>query len=200
MVPDAPAVIERAFSQSYSFIIAIIAIILPTIVYLIRADATYPGIPLFGMESGEWTYNEAKKRYFKDATKIMKQGMEKVKQRGLSVVTDADIRIKFQGMPFQVVDKDGPIIVLHPRFADEIRNVPHLSFNAFTERVCSSVVCVSNEKFSNVGIKDLFTSYPGFDAFRVVTGDSVIFQTVVRKNLTQALGKITHVPFATEDG
>ncbi|KAF9637983.1 putative cytochrome p450 protein [Lasiodiplodia theobromae] len=152
MVPDAPAVIERAFSQSYSFIIAIIAIILPTIVYLIRADAPYPGIPLFGMESGEWTYNEAKKRYFKDATKIMKQGME-----------------KFQGRPFQVVDKDGPIIVLHSRFADEIRNVSHLSFNAFTER-------------------DLFTSYPGFDAFRVVTGDSVIFQTVVRKNLTQALG------------
>ncbi|KAF7536103.1 hypothetical protein G7054_g4850 [Neopestalotiopsis clavispora] len=73
---------------------------------------------------------------------------------------------------FQVITGTGPVIVLPNRFADEIRNHPHLSF-------MKSLA------------KDFFIDYPGFEAHRSAIKDPKLAQDIVRVQLTQSLGLIT---------
>ncbi|ETS75628.1 hypothetical protein PFICI_12572 [Pestalotiopsis fici W106-1] len=78
---------------------------------------------------------------------------------------------KYSGA-FQVMSGTGPKIVLPNRFADELRNNPHLNFNkAFA--------------------KDFFTNYPGFEPFAQGLQDDTLIQETVRVKLTQSLGLIT---------
>ncbi|KAF2157929.1 cytochrome P450 [Myriangium duriaei CBS 260.36] len=79
---------------------------------------------------------------------------------------------KFYG-PFQVMTGTGPKIVLPNRYADELRNHPDLNFP-------KSVA------------KDLFASYPGFEALHASTKDDNFIQEVVRVKLTQSLGLVTN--------
>ncbi|PSN71499.1 cytochrome P450 [Corynespora cassiicola Philippines] len=71
---------------------------------------------------------------------------------------------------FQVVTPIGPQIVLPGRFADEIRNNPHLSF-------------------SDAAVEQFYGHLPGFDPFCEVSNS--IAQEVITKKLTQSLNFIT---------
>ncbi|KAH8198925.1 hypothetical protein TruAng_006886 [Truncatella angustata] len=78
---------------------------------------------------------------------------------------------KYSGA-FQVMSGTGPKIVLPNKFADELRNNPHLNFNkAFA--------------------KDFFTNYPGFEPFAQGLKDDTLIQETVRVKLTQSLGLLT---------
>lgn len=74
--------------------------------------------------------------------------------------------------PFQVMTGTGPVLVLPNRFAHEVRNNPHLSFNRYFD-------------------KDFFVNYPGFEAYRTGYQDGTFIQEVVRTKLTQSLGLVT---------
>nr|POE47917.1 cytochrome p450 monooxygenase pyr9 [Quercus suber] len=73
---------------------------------------------------------------------------------------------------FQVSTLTGWKLVVPNRFADELRNHPHLNFNEFFA-------------------KDLFVDYPGFEGPRAGLKYDTFIQEVVRVNLTQSLGLIT---------
>ncbi|KAI4595736.1 hypothetical protein KJ359_006727 [Pestalotiopsis sp. 9143b] len=73
----------------------------------------------------------------------------------------------------KVMSGTGPKIVLPNRFADELRNNPHLNFN---------------KAFS----KDFFTNYPGFEPFAQGLKDDTLIQETVRVKLTQSLGLVTN--------
>ncbi|KAK6087007.1 cytochrome P450 [Seiridium cupressi] len=78
---------------------------------------------------------------------------------------------KYSGA-FQVMSGTGPKIVVPNRFADELRNHPHLNFNkAFA--------------------KDFFTNYLGFEPFAQGLKDDTLMQETVRVKLTQSLGLVT---------
>ncbi|KAK6216114.1 hypothetical protein LQW54_003890 [Pestalotiopsis sp. IQ-011] len=73
----------------------------------------------------------------------------------------------------KVMSGTGPKIVLPNRFADELRNNPHLNFN---------------KAFS----KDFFTNYPGFELLAQGMKDDTLIQETVRVKLTQSLGLVTN--------
>lgn len=95
------------------------------------------------------------------ATRWFLEGYEMV-LRGLKAVSG----------PFQVMTGTGPVLVLPNRFAHEVRNNPHLSFNRYFD-------------------KDFFVKYPGFEAYRTGYQDGTFIQEVVRTKLTQSLGLVT---------
>ncbi|OQE43665.1 hypothetical protein PENCOP_c003G09001 [Penicillium coprophilum] len=83
-----------------------------------------------------------------------------------SVWTDIGVNV------FQIIGATSPIIILHPKFVDEIKNNPNLSFKD--------------------SIKKTFFSdrIPGFEPFHNGTALKVTVE-VVRTSLTQALGSIS---------
>ncbi|EOD43678.1 putative cytochrome p450 protein [Neofusicoccum parvum UCRNP2] len=88
-------------------------ILLPFLVwrFILRDEQPYPGIPFVDTkEEGEKTNSEAKKRYLLQAKKILHRGMAECK-----------------GKPFQIIGRNGPIVVIPTAFANEIRNDPRLS-------------------------------------------------------------------------
>ncbi|KAI1129820.1 cytochrome P450 [Nemania abortiva] len=74
--------------------------------------------------------------------------------------------------PFQVMTGTGPKIVLPNRYADEIRNLPDLSF-------------------SKAFISDFFVNYPGFEPHRQGFTHEFLLRDTVRIKLTQSLGLVT---------
>lgn len=80
--------------------------------------------------------------------------------------------LKLVSGPFQVMTGTGPIVVLPNKFAHEVRNNPHLSFNRYFD-------------------KDFFVNYPGFEAYKTGYQDGTFIQEVVRVKLTQSLGPVT---------
>ncbi|KAI1752691.1 cytochrome P450 [Xylaria castorea] len=73
--------------------------------------------------------------------------------------------------PYSVNSDIGPIIVLPPRFADEIKNNPSLSFTKSIE-------------------EDFHGSTPGFETFKADSAVAILAQ-VAKKQLTKFLNKIT---------
>ncbi|TGJ80857.1 hypothetical protein E0Z10_g7926 [Xylaria hypoxylon] len=73
--------------------------------------------------------------------------------------------------PYTVYSDVGPVILLSPRFADEIKNNPHLDF------------------LKNIG-NDFHSSIPGFQTFKADTTSRIVAQ-VAKKQLTKSLNKIT---------
>ncbi|KAF4535002.1 Cytochrome p450 [Lasiodiplodia theobromae] len=138
-----------------TLLFAVFVVIASIFIYYAQEERPYPGFKLIGKEPGEWTNAKAKERFVKNAISIMKRGMDEC-----------------QGKVFQVIGKNGPVIILPPSFTDEIRNNEHLSLTGF-------------------GARDFFPSYPGLHVFGEGIQDHHIFQDVVRKNLTQALGGMT---------
>ncbi|KAL1643064.1 hypothetical protein SLS58_005033 [Diplodia intermedia] len=141
--------------QLGSLLFAGFVIIVSVFSYYAKEERPYPGFKLIGKEPGEWTNAKAKARFVQSAVQIMKRGMDECK-----------------GKVFQVIGNNGPVIIIPPCFADELRNNEHLSLTAFGER-------------------NFFPTYPGLEVFGQGIGEDHIFHDVVRKNLTQALGGMT---------
>ncbi|KAB2576303.1 Cytochrome p450 [Lasiodiplodia theobromae] len=139
-------------------LVAVVVIIISTVFYNFATELVGPrawsGFPIVGKEEGEWTNKAAQKRWFTQSRKLLKQGLD-----------------KFSG-PFQIFNPSGALLVIPPKYADEIRNDERLSFNAFME-------------------KTFFVEYSEFSAFHAVT-QGEIMQETVRTKLTQALGHITN--------
>ncbi|GME34527.1 Cytochrome p450 [Neofusicoccum parvum] len=113
----------------------------------------YKGFPIVGKEPGEWTNKPAMKRFMSKSRQYLKQGLT-----------------QFSG-PFQLFNPAGVLLVVPPKYAEEIRNDERLSFNAWME-------------------KNFFVGYKEFAPFHAVT-QGEIMQETVRTKLTQALGHIT---------
>ncbi|OJD34743.1 cytochrome p450 [Diplodia corticola] len=141
----------------YPVLLAVAVVIITSFLYNAIAGFLGPrawsGFPVVGREPGEWTNKPAQQRWYTQSKQLLRQGLD-----------------KFSG-PFQLFNPSGAILVIPPKYADEIRNDERLSFNAFME-------------------KTFFVGYSEFSAFHAVT-QGEIMQETVRTKLTQALGHIT---------
>lgn len=79
---------------------------------------------------------------------------------------------KFGGKPFRMLTEVGTVIVLPPSAAQEIRNEKSLSFGKAI-------------------MQDFHAHVPGFEPFGFVDHDGQIMQSVIRKQLTKYLNKVT---------
>ncbi|TDZ54048.1 Cytochrome P450 monooygenase 1 [Colletotrichum trifolii] len=119
-----------------------------------REDRPYRGFRLIGQERGEWSYEKARARWNTNAMKLLRDGFEET-----------------NGRPFQVISPFGPLVMLPPDMADEIRNDKRLTFTGFIER-------------------QWLTRYPGLHVLQDgLKGD--IIQESMRKNLNQELVYLT---------
>lgn len=79
-----------------------------------------------------------------------------------------------------------PLIVLHPKYIDEIKSHPHLDFDSATQKV--RVAPTTLEYWRLIRLQNFFSGrIPGFEPFHV-NGASRVFLDSVRIKLTQALG------------
>lgn len=143
--------------SSATLVLATAVILLPFLVwkFVLQDEQPYPGIPMLDTkEEGEKTNSEAKKRYLLKAKEILHQGMA-----------------KFNGRPFQIIGRNGPIVVIPTAFANEVRNDTRLSI-------------------AGQLAKDFFPTYPGLEPFGASVSND-IFQDMIRKNLTQLIGGMT---------
>lgn len=76
-----------------------------------------------------------------------------------------------KGKPFLINDKANPLLVVPPKYIDEVKNDKRLDFRDFVQ-------------------KQFFGSYPGFDGFGAKV-DEHIFKDAVTTQLTRALSKST---------
>lgn len=106
--------------------------------YFFTKDGLYPGFPLIRMEDkAPMSWAKAQKEWNANAHRIVKKGLEQV---CIGIVaslarswTDAYC-LQVKG-GFQVITAIGPRIILPNKFAEEIRNDPHLSFSEGISKV-----------------------------------------------------------------
>ncbi|KAH1310579.1 hypothetical protein KXX24_004845 [Aspergillus fumigatus] len=111
----------------------------------------YRNIPLVGMSRWGFTNSKAKERFVASAKALIAQGFSQGRTA------------------FQVMFSHAPMIVLHPRYMDEVKSHPHLTFDE------------ANRK-AFFGAK-----LPGFEPF----GLDKITVDVINNKLTHALGSLT---------
>ncbi|EKG13109.1 Cytochrome P450, partial [Macrophomina phaseolina MS6] len=144
------------FDARVPHLLGAVLVMLTLLWYWIREERPIPGFPIANKVEGDWWFNsKAKNRLITDSNKILKEGFE-----------------KYKGKPFQILGEIGPMIVLSPELANEIRNNANLSFVHVTERA-------------------FLPQYKGLEPFGPGFNNNDIFQTTVRVNLTQSLGSIT---------
>jgi hypothetical protein len=132
-----------------------VGIVLALLYSILTGERPYPGIPIVKVTPTGW------KRILPTKFGWILQS-EEIIEKG---------RNECPGC-FQVLTGTGYKIVLPSRFANEIKNNGHMSFN---------------EAFQ----KEFPTNYPGFDAFTETLKDGYFMQTIVRRNLTQSLALVT---------
>ncbi|GME26385.1 putative cytochrome p450 [Neofusicoccum parvum] len=74
------------------------------------------------------------------------------------------------GKAFRVINTNGHVIILPASLIEEVRGLDHLSFASFLDH-------------------DFLSEYPGLEAWQSVRNN--IFQDVIKKNLTAAIGPMT---------
>ncbi|KAM0809589.1 putative Cytochrome P450 [Seiridium cardinale] len=73
---------------------------------------------------------------------------------------------------FRIISDLGEVIVLHPKYLEELKNRPELSFSQWSAKAfCAHI--------------------PGFEAFKQSTSDDHIFRNVVQRKLSKSLGDMT---------
>ncbi|KAI1490402.1 cytochrome P450 [Biscogniauxia mediterranea] len=106
----------------------------------------------------------------------MKQAKQQYRQSSKSILKNA--RKQYGNQPFRMITDLGEVVILPSEFIDEIRNEPKLSFSGGLEQERTS-------------------QFPEFEAFAVLHNDSQLLQTVLKKQLTKFLSKVTE-PLAQE--
>ncbi|KAG2419448.1 hypothetical protein HFD88_004244 [Aspergillus terreus] len=109
----------------------------------------------------ELSLSKAKKRFLADAANLIKIGLSKASV--IRLVSDNDVKT-----------------VLHPKYVNDIRSHPALSFGT----------AIQKEFHADVGIH-------GFEPFKQGSTAGEIFQYAVRTKLTQSLGNVTE-PLSSE--
>ncbi|KAL1618717.1 hypothetical protein SLS54_007153 [Diplodia seriata] len=136
------------------FVAPLFVVVFGLLYALVGRNGLHPGFPLVRAdEESKYSFEKAQAEWNAGAHKLIEKGMD-----------------RFKGA-FQVVTAIGPRIILPNKYADEIRNDPHLNF---TDAI--------NMEF--------FGDYPGFDAFAILK-ERDIFQEAIRIRLTQSLNFIT---------
>lgn len=88
-------------------------------------------------------------------------------------IVDAAIS-RWPGRNFLVNSEFGPLILLAPRFAEEIRSDSRLSFARF----------MAHHTMSN---------YPGFEVFSEGAQDSTILKEVIGQHMNKGIGKLFRI-------
>ncbi|KAL1639239.1 hypothetical protein SLS58_008081 [Diplodia intermedia] len=136
------------------FVATLFVVVLGLLYALVGRNGLHAGFPLVRAdEESKYSFEKAQAEWNVGAHKLIEKGMD-----------------RFKGA-FQVVTAIGPRIILPNKYADEIRNDPHLNF---TDAIH----------------KEFFGDYPGFDAFAILK-ERDIFQEAIRIRLTQSLNFIT---------
>lgn len=138
-----------------SAVITLIVGLIGLAIYSISLDdRPYSGFPMVEAQAGK-KLQDAKGVWIKSAKSMIYETLQKT------------------GRPFQVIGNTGPLIILPPKFMDEVRNDDRATFGAWLK-------------------KDFFTNYPGFQGFRPAV-DNEVFNNSVRIGLTQAIGQVTDI-------
>ncbi|KAL1649429.1 hypothetical protein SLS58_001484 [Diplodia intermedia] len=145
------------------------AVSLMYLVYFLD-EKPYKGFPVVGLEKhGFFRMAKARAAWIANGCEILEQGAK-----------------QFPGA-FQVITASGPKIVLPNRYANEIRNNPHMSFGKIITRVRISIP--ANRPTSNPK-QEFFSSYPGFEPFDTLNQHNII-QDATKNKLTQSLTLFT---------
>ncbi|KAJ5703643.1 hypothetical protein N7493_011568 [Penicillium malachiteum] len=141
--------------------VALLLILISSFWEDLAEEIPYFRIPLIGKSWWDLSNKKAKSRFNKSARSLIAEGFEKGK----------DV--------FQLMGSTKSLIILHPKYIDEIKNHPHLDFERATE-------------------KNFFSGrIPGFEPFSHPNGGSQVLLDSVRIKLTQALGGLT-IPLSKE--
>ncbi|KAI2697753.1 hypothetical protein CBS147332_8736 [Penicillium roqueforti] len=151
------AVITELLNSPYvvqSVCIALVAVFITSFWADIANEIPHRHIPLVGKTWWELTNKKARQRFTRSSRQLITEGFAK----GANV--------------FQIIGATNPIVVLHPKFVDEIKNHPDLSFEDSIKKTF----------FDN--------RIPGFEPFHNGTSLKATVE-IVRTSLTQALGSIS---------
>ncbi|KAJ5286667.1 hypothetical protein N7478_002353 [Penicillium angulare] len=140
--------------------VALVAIFISTFWGDLADEIPYFRVPLVGKEWWNLSNKKAKSRFTQSARELIAEGFAKGK-----------------GV-FQLMGGIRPLIILHPKYIDEIKSHPYLSFEGATR-----------QNFFSARI-------PGFEPFHG-NGSSQVGSDTVRIKLTQALGSLT-IPLSKE--
>ncbi|OJD36251.1 cytochrome p450 [Diplodia corticola] len=140
--------------QSFLFAAPLVVAVLGLLYVWVGRNRLISGFPLVRAdETSKYSFEKAQAEWNVGAHKLIEKGIEQVKGA------------------FQVVTAIGPRIILPNKFADEIRNDPHLNSTDAINR-------------------EFFGDYPGFEAFAILK-ERDIFQEAIRIRLTQSLNFVT---------
>ena len=87
---------------------------------------------------------------------------------------------------FQVMFSFAPMIILHPKYINEVKSHPDLSFMEANKKVF--YIYISKDLNQALTAQAFFAGYPGFDAFSGTQEDRVVLVDMINKRLTQSLG------------
>ncbi|KKY13216.1 putative cytochrome p450 [Diplodia seriata] len=140
-------------ANATAVLVVLAAVSLVYLVYFLD-EKPYKGFPVVGLEKhGFFRMAKARAAWIVNGCEILEQGAK-----------------QFPGA-FQVITASGPKIVLPNRYANEIRNNPHMSFGKIITR-------------------EFFSSYPGFEPFDTLNQHNII-QDATKNKLTQSLTLFT---------
>ncbi|KAJ5884561.1 hypothetical protein N7504_012133 [Penicillium tannophilum] len=157
------ALVTELLSTSYivqSICIALLVVFISSVWEDVSDEIPYARFPLVGKSWWDLSNKEAKSRFSQSARALIAEGFTK----GRDV--------------FQVMAPTRPLIVLHPKYIDEIKSHPHLDFDGATQKLFFS------------------GRIPGFEPFHA-NGAARVLLDSVRIKLTQALGGLT-IPLSKE--
>ncbi|KAJ5590031.1 hypothetical protein N7450_004003 [Penicillium hetheringtonii] len=140
--------------------IAFLAVLVSVFWQDLADEIPYSRIPLVGKNGLDIFNNKARARFTSNARGLIQEGFSKGR----------DI--------FQIISAVRPLVVLHHKYIDEVKNNPNFDFQGATER----------NFFDN--------RIPGFEPFHSGEGGKVTVD-LVRTKLTQALGSLT-IPLSQE--
>ncbi|GME52705.1 Cytochrome p450 [Neofusicoccum parvum] len=170
MEGEVPYVRGQDNAFNVTILIAVVVVLITLIVYNGREIKPYPGFKLHGRVSGDFFYTKTKEQYAKYGSDFLKKGYDEAK-----------------GKIFQILGGSGPLIILPPSFIDEIRNDKRMTLSGFLEHVLLSNLKIIRELLLT-SRKEFFPDYPGMEPWQGLRNN--IFQDVVRKNLTAAIGPL----------
>ncbi|KAJ5987871.1 hypothetical protein N7481_003081 [Penicillium waksmanii] len=139
--------------------VSLVAVLLSMFWQDLADEIPHRRIPLIGKDGWDPLNKKTRQRFKSSARKLILEGFSK----GANI--------------FQIIS-ERPLVVLHPKYIDEIKNHPHLDFQGAVER-----------NFFDDRIS-------GFEPFHPGVGGQVTVD-LVRTKLTQALGSLT-IPLSKE--